>query len=613
MRLADFVIEKLESYGIDHAMMVVGGGAIFLNDAIRKAKRMKPVCFHHEQAAAMAAESYARVRNGIGCTIVTSGPGGTNAITGVAGHWTDSVPTITISGQVFSKQTKAVTGQPLLRSLGVQEIDIIELVRPITKAALILTEPDMIRYHLERLLWIAHNGRPGPVWLDLPADIQNAQVDPETMMGFNTPSQEKSPADKKVFAIKVREVVELLKAAKRPLIHIGQGIRIADAEEELFAFAEGCGIPIVTARNGADIIPDNHPLYVGRPGTFAQRGANFAVQTCDLYIAIGTRLSLAQTGYNAKDYARNAKIVQVDIDRVELAKDTLKPHLAIHADAKEFLIEILKQIMMQKNSFSKWLSVDAISDSGRYQFPTEWRRKCKSWLEKYPPGEPRERVPGYVNSYDLIDTLSEVLTSDDVIVTDMGFAFQNTFAAFRIKKGQRLITNTGLASMGWGLPGAIGAAIGSGRRVIAIIGDGGMMMNLQELATLAHHGLNVKIFLLDNNGYLTMRQSQSYAFGGYMGSDPDSGLSFPEFHTLFSAFDITRFVMSSVDVGTIKMFLDMDGPGCAIAHMDPNQETIPKSLNQRMPDGSIRQTTLEDSYPFLPAEEIAEQMKVADP
>jgi acetolactate synthase-1/2/3 large subunit len=578
MRVADWIIRHLEGIGIDHAFTVCGGGSIFLNDAMRKATRMQYVCCHHEQAAAMAAEAYARVRTGIGLAVVTSGPGGTNAITGVAGAWTDHVPVIVLSGQAFRAQT--INGHPGLRQLGVQEINIVDLVKPVTKYAVMVREPGDIRYCLERAIWEATHGRPGPVWLDLPADIQNGQIDPAVLRGFEPPV----PVN---HWTRVPEVIELLRAAKRPLVHVGQGVRLAGATAAFFEFVQTCGLPFITARNANDICGSDHANYIGRAGTFAQRGANFAVQTCDLYIAIGTRLSLAQTGYNATDYARQATVVMIDIDAAELAKGTVRVDLPIRADAGDFLRQLLNQCKT-------------------YIAPAAWRVQCKAWQAHYPVVTPAYRAQAdYVNSYHFADVLSDALTPADVIVTDMGFAFQNMHQAFRVKRGQRFFTNCGMAAMGWGLPAAIGAAFGSGRRVICVTGDGGLMFNLQELATIAHHKLPVKIFVLNNGGYLTMRQSQANAFEGYMGSDEASGLSFPDFEAVAAAFGV-RFdsIHNNCDLGNaMTAAFNDEGPALVELMMHPNQEAL-KSVNKRDPDGTIRQTAIEDAYPYLPHAEI---------
>ncbi|MCR4297495.1 MAG: thiamine pyrophosphate-binding protein [Gallionella sp.] len=585
MRLSDYVISFLEDQGIDCAFTVAGGGSAFLDDALRTAKRMRYVAHHHEQAAAMAAEAYARVRTGLGLAVVTSGPGGTNAITGVAGAWLDHVPLIVLSGQTFQKQT--ITGHPGLRTLGVQEINIVDIVKPITKYAVMVTEPKLIRAYLEHALHMARSGRPGPVWLDLPADVQNAQIDPATLRGFDVPAR--TVADGLPFA--VAEVVRLLRAAKRPLVHVGQGVRLAGAVKEFFEFVESCGLPFVTARNANDICGSDHPNYIGRPGTFAQRGANFAVQTCDLYITIGTRLSLAQTGYQANDYARNAKIVMVDIDDAELSKGTVRIDWAVRADAGDFLRELLRQ------------------DAGAGAWSC-WLAQCKAWQAKYPVVTPAMREPGaFVNSYHFIDVLSDLLTADDVIVTDMGSSFQHIHQAFKVKAGQRLMTNCGLAPMGWGLPAAVGACVGSGRRTICITGDGGFMFNSQELATIAHHKLPIKIFVLNNGGYLTMRESQANAFGGYMGSDEASGISFPDFKVLADANGLNYGYIGErlVPNGVIKKALEIDGPILVEVMMDPNQESM-HAVNRRGADGAIKQTAIEDAFPFLDPAEVAENL-----
>lgn len=590
MRLADYALAFLKDRGIDTVFTVCGGGAIFLCDALAKSG-MRYVACHHEQAAAMAAEAYARTRTNLGLAIVTSGPGGTNAVTGVAGAWTDHVPTITLSGQVFSSQM--VNGRGL-RTLGVQEINIVDMVRPITKYAAVVKDPWSIRYELEKAVYLAREGRPGPVWLDLPADVQNAEIDPEQLQGFMGQVPRGSFPDEWARE-EAATVIDLLRHAKRPMLHIGQGIRLAHAIPEMYAFLDLARMPVVTARNGADIIESSHDLYIGRPGTFAQRGANFAVQTCDLYIAIGTRLSLAQTGYNAKDYARNAYKVMIDIDQAELSKDTVSIDLPIQADAREFLRALCDAA--KGAAFPDW---------------SEWLGRCKAWQAQYPPVTEDQRTQAkYVNSYHLIERLSNVCTEGDVIVTDMGFSFQNTHQAWSVKLGQRLMTNCGLAAMGWGLPSAIGAATASGGRVICIVGDGGLMMNVQELATIAHHRRPIKVFCLNNGGYLTMRQSQSHAFDGYMGSDEGSGISFPDFETVVAAHGIRYDRMESsreVDEVISRAFAS-DGPHFVEVMMDPEQAQIPKSVNRRE-NGKIVQTPIEDAWPYLDRSELAENLRV---
>lgn len=385
----------------------------------------------------------------------------------------------------------------------------------------------------------------------------------------------------------MQTALELLKSAKRPLLHVGQGVRIAGAVQQLYEFLEVSGIPVVTARNGNDLIPSDHPQFIGRPGTFGQRGANFAVQLSDVYLAVGTRLSLAQTGYNAKDYARNAKIIHIDIDRAELYKGTTQTHFRIEADARGFLAELNRE-----TEWPDWSS---------------WLARCKALQAKYPAvtQEQREQKNG-VNSYALVEKLSELLTPEDIIVTDMGFAFQSTHQAFRVKQGQRLFTNGGTAAMGWGLPAAIGAAVGTGRRVICIVGDGGLMFNLQELATLRHHNLNVKVFVLNNGGYLTMRQSQE-ALGREIGSG-QKDLDFPDLMILARSFGLPCGLMLDFSYD-LAGFLAHQGPSVCEVVMDCEQSQHPKSVNRRI-DGKIIPTPIEDAWPYLPREEIEENLRV---
>lgn len=406
--------------------------------------------------------------------------------------------------------------------------------------------------------------------------------------------------------MEIAEICLLLRKSGRPLFHIGQGMR--HAEKEFFEFIESIQIPFVTARNANDIADWSHPLLVGRPGTFAQRGANFAVQSCDLYIAVGTRLSLTQTGYNSKDYARNAKIIQVDIDQAELDKGTLKNPIKICMDSKEFITQLNaewhKPTTNDRVQWSAWT---------RWSQYSEWLKKCQEWKAKYPVclAEYKEEKD-FVNSYYFIETLSELATPEDTIVTDMGFSFQNTHQAWKTKKGQRILTNCGLAPMGWGLPAAIGAAFATGRRVVCLTGEGGLMMNIQELATVMHHKLPIKIFVLNNGGYLTIKQTQQLGFEGrLMGVNEDTGLSFPNFDIIAQAHKIMYHKLSDSTIvrPMIELALKNDAPFISEVMMSPDQPQAPRSLNRRNPDGTMNPTKLEDSYPFLPPEVIEEEMK----
>lgn len=595
IRVADYIIRFIEKLGVTDVFTVSGGGSIFLCDALGASTKLRYICCHHEQAVAMATESYARVRNRIGVSIVTTGPGGTNAITGVAGSWMDSVPHLILSGQVFLKQTIGKTG---LRQLGVQEINIVDLVKPVTKYAVMVDDPKKIRYHLEKAVHLATTGRPGPVWLDLPADIQNAKVDPETLEGFQAESENAGATADVGLRDNVREVVALLARSRRPLIHVGQGVRIAGAEEELLGLITEFGIPFVTARNANDLIATDHPLHVGRPGTFAQRPANFAVQNADFYLAVGTRLSLPQTGYDAKDFARNAKRVMVDIDQAELDKPTLDMHIKIRSDAKAFLTELRRELA---------------GTSGRW---AAWIQTCADWRKRYPVvTDQQRRQERFVNSYHFVDLLSDMLAGDDIVVTDMGISFQGTHQALRVKKGQRFFTNSGFASMGWGLPAAVGAAVGGRRRTICLSGDGGLQMNIQELATVKHHRLPVKLFVMNNGGYLTIKQTQEMGFQGrLMGVNVDTGLSFPDFQKVAEAYGIPARRVDSHDAlsEAIRATLEDNGPAVCELVMDPDQAQVGRAVQRKRADGSTEYTPLEDLHPFLSREELSQNMVAQD-
>lgn len=591
IRVADKIMDVLADRGVRDIFTVSGGGAIFLDDALAKTRRITYYCCHHEQAVAIASEAYARVKEDLGVSLVTTGPGGTNAISGVAGSWMDSVPHLILSGQVYLSQTIGTSG---LRQLGVQEINIIDLVRPITKYAVMIEDPLAALYHLEKAIHLATTGRPGPVWLDVPANIQNARVDERLFRRFD-PGELPPVAYDTDLPEKAQAVAELLKRSKRPLLHMGQGVKMAGAVDEFMRLTEAYQIPFVTARNANQLVDWDHELYVGRPGTFAQRGANFAVQNADVYIAVGTRLSLPQTGYQSKEFARHATKVMVDIDRAELTKSTLAIDIKVHADAKAFLAELSRAL------------------DGATLKTADWVAQCRTWKAKYPVVLPEYRTQKRpVNSYYFVDVLSDVLTREDVIVTDMGIAFQGTHQAFRVKRGQKFFTNSGFASMGWGLPAAVGACIAHGkRRVICIAGEGGLQMTIQELATVMHHRLPIKLFVYNNGGYLTIKQSQQVGCEGrLMGCNQESGLSFPDLVKLAAAYDIPAIRLESQERlrADVERVVGNDGPMLCELVMDPDQAQIPRAIPRYGPDGKSVQTPLEDLYPFLEREELAANM-----
>ncbi len=589
MRVADFVIKFLENKGIKNVFTVSGGGSIFLCDALYKSKKLKYISCHHEQAVSFATESYSRVKNKPGAAIITTGPGGTNCTTGVACCWIDSVPSIFISGQVYLNQTIKNSG---LRQLGVQEFDIISMVKSSTKYSVVIKTPESIKYHLEKAYFLSTDGRPGPVWIDIPANIQNAQVNPKNLVGFNN---KKKKIIKKQLDFKIKQVAKLLLKSKRPILHLGHGVKISRGDYYLRKIINKYKIPFALTWNASDLIESNHPSYIGRPGAFAERGSNFIVQNCDLYIAVGTRLPYMVTGYNAKDFARKAKKIVVDIDKMEINKNNINPNKKICCDAKYFLKKLYNYL--PRNKF----------------VTNDWHKYCKDIRKKYPIVlDQFRKQTKTINSYYFIEKLSEVLKSDDIIVTDMGLSFVGTHQAFKVKKGQKLFTNSGHAPMGWGLPAAIGACYANKKqRVICLTGEGGLQMNIQELATIMHNKLPIKIFIYNNGGYLTIKQTQQLGFNSrIMGSNNSSGLSFPNYKEIAKSHKINYMKISNSKkiLPTIKKVLLRSNPVICELFLDHDQEQMPKAINKRMPDGRSVPTKFEDMYPFLKADEIKKNM-----
>lgn len=589
MRLADYVIEFLKSKKIDTIFTVSGGGSIYLCDALYKAKKLKYISCHHEQAVSFAAESYSRYKNKPGAAIVTTGPGGTNSTTGVACCWIDSIPTIFISGQVYLNQTIQKTK---LRQVGVQEIDIVNMVKNFTKYSVMLKNPNKIKYHLEKAYFLATNRRPGPVWIDIPANIQNANIDKKKLIGFK-PNKENT--NHQALQKKIRNIAKLFLKYEKPVLHLGQGVKIAGGQEYLRKLINKYKIPFALTWNASDLIESNHNSYIGRPGAFAERGTNFIIQNCNLHLSIGTRLPFMVTGYDSIDFARKAKKVMVDIDINELKKNGTKPNIKICCDAKYFL-KYLYKFMPKKINLSK-----------------DWLKYCKDIRKKYPIvlHEFRNQKKT-INSYYFIECLSKLLNKKDTVVTDMGLSFVGTHQAFYIKRGQNLYTNSGHAPMGWGLPAAIGACYAKKKqKIICLTGEGGLQMNIQELATVMHNKLPIKIFIYNNGGYLTIKQTQQLGFNNrIMGSNKKSGLSFPSYKDIAKSHKIKYFKISnSQNINLkIKNVLSENKPAICELMMDHNQEQMPKAINKRLSNGKSIPTKFEDMYPFLSHEEIQKNM-----
>lgn len=590
IKVSDYIANFLSENGVTDVFTVTGGGAMHLNDALGHHPKLKCTYNHHEQACAIAAEGYTRYSGKLATVCVTSGPGGTNALTGVLGGWLDSIPMFVLSGQVKRETTVSSTNLPL-RQLGDQEFNIVECVKTMTKYAKMITEPNEIAYHLEKALYIAMNGRGGPVWLDIPLDVQGAVVETEELLHFckNELILQEVPKVKKEV---IDEIVEKIKASKRPIIIAGTGIRLGQAHKEFLSLIEKLNIPVVTAWNAHDVLWNEHRLFCGKPSTVGTRGGNFVVENSDLIISLGCRLNIRQISYNYKNFAKNAYKIIVDIDKAELQKPTLKPDMPIHADVKDVIEKLLESKFENKNEeHQKWL---------------EW---CKAVNDKYPACLPRyyeKNKP--MNPYAFIDTLFKILPEDEPIICGNGSACVITFQAANVKKGQRLFTNSGCASMGYGFPAAIGVAVNlADKRVVCIDGDGSFQMNLQELQTVVHNNLNLKIIILNNNGYHSIRQTQTNIFSHHplVGVSKENGISFPECENLAECYGLKYVKIDDILSAGEKIieFLNFDGPAICEAVVDVAQNFEPKLSSKVMPDGKITSPSLDDMFPFLSREE----------
>ncbi len=596
VKLATWLADWLVEHGISDVFMLTGGGAMHLNHSLGTHAALKTTFTHHEQALAMAAEAYARLTNRPAVVNVTSGPGGTNAITGVYGAYVDSIPMLVISGQVKTETTVRSTGLAL-RQLGDQELDIEELVRPVTKYAVMVTDPQTIRYHLEKALYLAISGRPGPVWIDIPLDVQAAFIDPATLPGFDPPASDTEPRiDHSVVA---REILDRIAAAERPVVFAGNGVRLSGAHGAFLQLVERLGIPVVTGWNAHDAIWNDHPLYAGRPGTVGDRGGNMVTQSADLLLILGSRLNIRQVSYNWKSFARAAHKIWVDIDPLELQKPTVKPDMPVVADLAALIPALLAE---------------------DYSGPTEAHRAWVDWarerVARFPAVLPEYRDHGPVNHpYAAMEALFEALNPDDIIVTGNGSACVVSFQVAALKRGQRLWTNSGCATMGYDLPAAIGvcAATGNAQRVICIAGDGSIMMNLQEMQTIAGYGMPVKVFLINNSGYASIFQTHRNFFGGVeVGGGPKSNVTFPDFGKVAAAFGFAYQRAENRDAlaDAIAATLAADGPAFCEIIVDENVPFAPKLGAKVHPDGRITSPPLEDLSPFLPREVLRENMAI---
>ncbi|HOW58289.1 MAG TPA: thiamine pyrophosphate-binding protein [Candidatus Omnitrophota bacterium] len=593
IKLSDYVFQFVARLGVQHVFLLPGGGCMHLVDSLGSQKSLEYVSCLHEQAAVIAAEAYAQYTHNIGVALVTTGPGGTNAITGVAGAWIDSTPLLVLSGQV---KRSDMIGSSGLRQLGIQETDIVSMVKSITKYAVTVTNPSRIKYHLEEAVYRAKTGRPGPVWIDIPLDVQGAMIEEKKLEGFIPPAafvQEHHPD----LASLVDQTIALLNNAERPVILAGNGIRLAGGLEAFLDLIEFLHIPVLTTWKAIDFLPEDHKFFFGRPGSIGQRGANFIQQNSDLLLVLGARLDLAQVGYEHQNFCRAAQKIIVDMDEAEIKKLKMNIELPVCASAKDFLQEFFQQKAKVK-----------------FKERSTWLTRCRDWKEKYPV-----ILPQYwdkkedVNTYVLVDVLSELLTGNDLCVPgSSGSCSEITMQAFRVKKGQRLLNSPGLGAMGFGLPAAIGACLASGRkRTISIIGDGGLQHNIQELETLTRLKLPLKLFILNNNGYASIRNTQNTHFQGRLVScDPSSGLSLPDTAAIASAYGLKYKKISNHQNirENIAEVLAGEGPMVCEVMTDPGLVTAPRLSSEIMPNGSIVSKPLEDLWPFLDRKEFYENM-----
>lgn len=578
VKVAKFIADFVAEHGIEHVFTVTGGGAMHLNDAFGHHPQLKSIYNHHEQACAIAAEGYARLTGKMALVCVTSGPGGTNAITGVLGGWLDSIPMFVVSGQV--KRETTIRARNLdMRQLGDQEYDIVASVKPMTKYAEMVLDPNDIRYHLEKAWYLCQNGRPGPVWIDVPLDVQAAIVETDELKGYEGPYDEKPEYDKN----KTDDIIARLCKAKRPVILAGTGIRLAEALPEFLAFVEKMKIPVVTAWNAHDVLPDNSPYFCGRPGTVGTRGGNFVVQNADCLFVLGCRMNIRQISYNYQSWAQKAYKIVVDIDKRELAKPTVKVDMPIWADLKDVLVELNKKEITPNHS--EWL---------------QWSHDINL---KYPTALPEYYKTEVLNPYVFIKEFTNGLKDDDKIVCGNGSACVIGFQAAVIKEHTRLFTNSGCAAMGYGFPAAIGACVAEkGKRVVCIDGDGSFQMNLQELQTVVYNKLNLKIIYFNNNGYHSIRQTQTNLFKGQplVGVCDGNGVSFPDMEKIAWAYGLPYIKVTKIEeIGKLLNAMEQDGPLFAEVVVDVAQNFAPKLSSKVLPDGKIVSPEIDDMFPFL--------------
>lgn len=650
-KVSNYIAEKLLESGITDVFMITGGGAMHLDDALGHQEGLHCLFNHHEQACAMAAESYARIKGRVAAVCVTTGPGGINAMTGVAGGYMDSIPMFVLSGQVRYDTTARSTGLHL-RAMGDQEFDITKSVSNMTKYCEMVIDPMRIRFCMEKALYLAYAGRPGPVWLDIPLNVQAAIVETDDLIGFDEEdykaggtgwalaSASQIPEDSKgngeyreklppkVTRETAKAVIDKVRAAKRPVINAGNGIRIGGAHEVFMRVAERLRIPVVTGADSIDCIYDAHPLYIGKGGNVGDRPGNFAIQNSDLVLSLGSRLSFRQVGYRFTTWAREAYVIVNDVDAEELKKPTLHVDMPVHADVKD-LLTVMEEILAEEDRTEEAGDEQMrAEEAGNEQAKTEksrtsesqaqWLTTCQGWKRDYPVVLRRHLEDGtdteanvYAFAYEMSDRLSE----GQIVVVGNGSANVVCGHANIMKKGQRFISNSGIASMGYGLPAAIGASVADpSQDVILVTGDGSIQMNIQELQTVVGRQLPIKIFIINNGGYHSIRQTQKNFFGEpLIGIGVDSGdLTFPSMEKLAWAYGFPYVsIHNNKEIGEkVEETLAIDGPVICEVYVTLDQNFEPKSAAKKLPDGTMVSPPLEDLSPFLPEEEMDRIMMI---
>ena len=611
VRVADYIAQRCVEAGATHVFLVTGGGAMHLNDAFGRNKKLEPVCFHHEQAAAIAAESYYRLSNRLAVLNVTTGPGGINALNGVYGAYVDSLGMLVVSGQV--KRETYLKNYPIaLRQLGDQEVDIVSMAKPVVKYATVLQDPEQVKQVMDIAVFLAKNGRPGPVWVDVPVDVQGALIDPSKLTGFdgnierlinNVDISENTKQELRQDLVRnldkeIQEILQKLKHAKRPVIFVGNGVRISGMLNEFLKAVNILKRPVVTGWNAHDTLTNDNPYYAGKPGTVGDRAGNFTVQNADYLLVLGCRLNIRQVSYNWKSFASKAWIAMVDVDATELDKPTLNIDLKIQANLNNFLPQFLKHL---KN-------YQEINEHKGY---LAW---CQKRVINYPTVLPEyKKETEKINPYVFISELFDILDNDDVVVAGNGSACVIGFQAAKLKFGQRLYTNSGNASMGYDLPAAIGACLARGKkRIICLAGDGSLMMNLQELQTLVGYKLPVKIIILNNDGYHSIRQTQeAYFSDSLIGIGPDSGVTMPNFIAVGNSFGLhSKRITKPIETKESLAWLleNNSEPVLLEVILDTNQTFSPKLASRKLADGTMVSPELEDMAPFLSREEFRMNM-----